>query len=124
MNEFKCGADLCNDERIGGHIIISDDTFIWKPVKLGFLGANIDPIEVLVSSIEGYMKKGSTLFLRFYGHEEFLAFYTWKGDAIINEIKKRNQIIVRYEPQSSSKGGCLSSVVIFIVSLIALSCII
>ena len=90
MSEMKFGADyLTEDGRIGGHIIISDDKFIWKPVKFGYIG-HVDPVEIPITDVKTYIKKGSTLYLKLAGIQDFVSFYSWKGDKIIDAIKERN----------------------------------
>ena len=90
MNEIKFGADYFGDNgRIGGHIIITDDKFVWKPVRFGYIG-HIDPVELPITDVLSYIKKGSTLYLELACMTGYTAFYTWKGDKIIDAIKQRN----------------------------------
>lgn len=87
MERKKIGADLLtNYGRIGGHIIISEDNFEWKPV-LKFQGSHLS---FPISDIESYYKKGSTLILGVRMENDLLEFYTWKGDTIVNTIKQAN----------------------------------
>ena len=90
MSEMKFGADyLAEGGRVGGHIIISDDKFIWKPVKFSYIG-HVDPVEIPITDVKTYIKKGSTLYLSLAGIQGFVGFYTWKGDKIIDAIKEKN----------------------------------
>ena len=48
MSDAKFGADLLVEGgRIGGHIIITENEFVWKQVKFGLVG-NVQPTEVLL----------------------------------------------------------------------------
>ena len=124
MSEVKFGADsLAEGGRIGGHIIITDDKFIWKPVKFGFLG-NVQPTEVPINDLVGYIKDGTTLYIGVEGYPEYMAFYTWKGQSIIDAIKNKNtsfRMFATNEYSKSSSSGCMVTLFLFIISTIAIS---
>ncbi len=124
MSEVKFGADfLTEGGRIGGHIIITDDKFIWKPVKFGFVG-NVQPTEVPINDLEGYIKDGTTLYVGVQGYPEYMAFYTWKGQSIIDAIKSKNPSFRMYatnEYSKSSGSGCMVALTLFVMSTIAIS---
>ena len=87
MEKLKFGADLLVSEgRIGGHVFLSDNSFEWKPA-LKFTGT---PMVYPIEDIIGYKKEGTRLMLGIKTEAEFVQFYTWKGDSIINGIKERN----------------------------------
>lgn len=76
MSDVKFGADLwVEGGRIGGHIIITENEFIWEPFKFGFVG-NVQPTEVPINDLEGYIKDGTTLYIGAEGYPEYMAFYT------------------------------------------------
>lgn len=80
MEKIKYGADLLTESgRIGGHIIITNDKIIWKPVLFKYLGDT----EILISDIEGYTLKGSRLVIGVKGMNDLLEFYTFKGKKIV-----------------------------------------
>ena len=98
MAEMKFGADLLTqDGRIGGRILISSETFTWKPVRFLFIGAGINDITFPISQLEGYGKKGTTLAIGVKGYHDLLSFYTWKGSSIINAIKEFNPSFGMYD---------------------------
>ncbi len=127
MSEVKFGADLIgNGGRIGGHIIISDTTFTWKPVKFGFVG-NVDPIDIPLSDLEGYIKDGSTLYIGAHGLSEYMAFYTWKGQSIIDTITNLNPSFRMYasnEYSKSSGSGCMVAIALIVLSSISITILI
>lgn len=124
MSEVKFGADfLAEGGRIGGHIIVTDDKFIWKPVKFGFVG-NVHPTEVPINDLVGYIKDGTTLYIGAKGYPEYLAFYTWKGQSIIDAIKNKNssfRMFATNEYSKSSSSGCMVALTLFIISTVAIS---
>lgn len=91
----KFGADL-NGE-IGGHIIINDDSFTWKPVRFLFFGSGVQDITIPINMILGYKIKPARLWLHIKGEEEMIGFYTFKGADIIEAIKAINPYIRMYE---------------------------
>jgi hypothetical protein len=91
MAEKKFGADLCtSDGGIGGHIFVSDSTFLWKPVRFLFIGSGVKNIEFPITQLDGYVKSGLKLSIGFKGYENLLTFYTWKGQSIISAIQNEN----------------------------------
>jgi hypothetical protein len=89
--EKKFGADLCTPNGgIGGHIYVSDTTFLWKPVRFLFIGSGVDNIEFPISQLKGYVKSGQKLSIGFKGYSDLVTFYTWKGNSIIETIKSVN----------------------------------
>lgn len=127
MSEIKYGADLIgNGGRIGGHIIISRTTFTWKPVKFGFIG-NVEPIEIPLSDLEGYIKDGTTLYIGAQGLSDYLPFYTWKGQSIVDAINKGNPNFRMYatnEYSKSSGSGCMVAIALLILSSISITILI
>lgn len=114
MSDVKFGADLYPEgsRRIGGHIIITDDKFIWKPVKFLFWG-NVPSVEIPINDLVGYIKEGTTLYIGakytgVEGNPEFMAFYVLKGQSIIDAIKNRNpsfRMFATNEYSMSSSSG-------------------
>ena len=124
MSDVKFGADLLVEGgRIGGHIIITENEFIWKPVKFGFVG-NVQPTEVPINDLVGYIKDGTTLYIGVEGYPEYMAFYTWKGQSIIDAIKNKNPSFRMYatnEYSKSSGSGCMVVIALIILSSISVS---
>lgn len=126
MKEKKFGADLLMDgARLGGHIIISDDTFVWKPIKVFELTSNVGATAIPLSELEGYVKEGTTLYIGVKGIPNHLAFYTWKGKTIIEAIKNRNQSFRMYATNeyykpSRSSGISISTLLIYLVIILAI----
>ena len=87
MEKNKFGADLLvSNGRVGGHIFLTDSSFEWKPV-MKFMGS---PMSYPMEDVIGYKKEGTRLMLGIKTEQEIVQFYTWKGDTIIEGIKKRN----------------------------------
>lgn len=124
MTDVKYGADiLVNGGRIGGHIIITDNSFTWKPVRFGFIG-NVDSIVFSLEELEGYIKDGTTLYIGVKGFSDYFAFYTWKGQSIIDAIKNRNHLFRMYatnEYSKSSRLGCMGTIVLLTLLLSTLA---
>lgn len=124
MSDVKFGADLLVEGgRIGGHIIITENEFIWEPFKFGFVG-NVQPTEVPINDLEGYIKDGTTLYIGAEGYPEYMAFYTWKGQSIIDAIKNKNPSFRMYatnEFSKSSGSGCLVVIALIVLSSISIS---
>ena len=58
MSEVKFRADLlCEVNQMPGHIILSDTTFVWKPMKWYPHIGHIEKFECPIEDIIGYSKK-------------------------------------------------------------------
>ena len=107
MEKIKYGADLLTETgRIGGHIIITNEKIIWKPVKFGFIG-NIGDTEIPITDIEGYTLKGTSLAIGVSGMNDLLEFYTFKGKKIAETLTVLNPNIRMYASNEfvEKKGG-------------------
>lgn len=115
----KFGADLKIDgNRVEGHIIITDTSFIWKPIFSGLTRklTGLDTIEIPIEDVVGYQKGMLSLTLGFAGmSNDLISFYTWKGQSIIDEIKKRNPSFRMYSSEEIVTQRNWNEILIWIV---------
>lgn len=114
----KFGADLLTSNgRAGGHIIITDKEFTWKPFLVPWLDKMVFPIDELV----GYVKNGTTLSIEIAGIDEFPSFYTWKGQSIVDAVKEVNpNFHMLASNEYTKKSGCSLALVALIIMSVGL----
>lgn len=101
MSEVKFRADLYDElGKHWGYITISDTKFKWKHITGGYKETEF-PIEDVV----GYAKSGfliwSTLYLEFARYDKIEAFWGWRVNSIIRELRYRNPNIMEFEVKRS-----------------------
>ena len=102
MSEIKFRADLyCNVNKMPGHIIISDTTFVWKPMKWYPHFGHIEKVEVPISDVVSYYCNGfsiwSKIYLEFAGQAETQLFWAPSAKTISYELRLRNPSIKEKE---------------------------
>ena len=98
MSEVKFRADLyCDVNQMPGHIIISDTTFVWKPMKWYPHLGHIEKVEVPITDVVSCQREGfsiwSKIFLEFAGQAEIQGFWAPSAKSIIYELRLRNPSI-------------------------------
>lgn len=98
MSEVKFRADLlCEVNQMPGHIILSDTTFVWKPMKWYPHIGHIEKFECPIEDIIGYSKKNfsiwSKIYLEFATYNNVEGFWAPSAKSIIYELRLRNPSI-------------------------------